>query len=222
MLKVNLTPRLEMIISLVPKSRCVCDIGTDHGYVAIELVRRGLAKKVIAADINKGPLMSAQKNIRLYGSENVIETRLSDGFKNISQNEADCAVIAGMGGETIASILKEEKGSSHFVLQPQTGHGELRKYLCENGFVIKKEAIAQEGKKMYTAIYAVRGDSYSLSKTELEIGPYLIKNRPPLFDSYVRYRLYEIDSILKKLSCVVAEERRMELLEIKKEYENLI
>ena len=219
----NLTPRLKMIADLVPACTSLCDIGTDHAYVAIYLAKKGIAKKVIAADIKKGPLYQAKKNITLFDAEDVVETRLSDGFSAIKDKEAECAIIAGMGGETIANILENEKGCTYFVLQMQTAHRHLREYLCKNGYVIEKEAICQEGRKMYTALLAKCGESPALSEVELEIGPFLIKHRPPLFDEYVRYRLYEIDVILKNISSSPsAKEREEHCLYLKREYEKLL
>ncbi len=219
----HITPRLKMILSLVPKGDVICDIGTDHGYIPIYLAENNLAKRVIASDINKGPLYQAQKNIESFSLDSIIETRLSDGFSSFSYNEADTAIIAGMGGELIARILKTDIGVNNFILQPQTMHHDLRKYLCENGYEIKKEAIAREQRKMYTAILATKGEAKEYSRVELEIGPYLIAHRPPFFEDYVRYRLYEIKSVLSKL-CENAntKEKRKEYLFLKNEYEKLI
>lgn len=218
----HLTPRLRMIADLVPECNTVCDIGTDHGYVAIYLAKKEIAKKVIAADIKQGPLNQAEKNIALFSASDAVETRLSNGFENIGPNEADCAIIAGMGGETIAEILKNEKGCKHFVLQMQTAHRDLREYLSENGFVIEKEAIAQEGRKMYTALLCARGEKYSLTEVEKEIGPLLIKERPALFPDYVKYRLYEIESILEKMGDGNSSSKKEHILYLKNEYENLL
>lgn len=218
----TLTPRLRMIADLVPTCDTVCDIGTDHGYVAIYLAKKGIAQKVIAADIKEGPLMQAEKNIALYDASGKVQTRLSNGFEYIGQNEADCAIIAGMGGETIAEILQNEKGSKYYVLQMQTAHRDLREYLSENGFVIEKEAIAQEGRKMYTALLCTKGTPYTLTETEKEIGPLLIKDRPPLFAEYIKYRLFEIDSILERMGDVNSSPRKEHILFLKNEYENLL
>lgn len=219
----NLTPRLKMIADLAVSCNCLCDIGTDHGYVAIYLAKKGIAKKVIAADIKKGPLLQAEKNIALFDASGIVETRLSDGFSAIGQNEAGCAIIAGMGGETIASILENEKGCTYFVLQMQTAHRHLREYLCENNYIIEKEAICREGRKMYAALLARRGESPLLSEIEMEIGPYLIKHRPPLFNDYVKYRLYEIETILKSISSSPsAQSRKEHCLFLKAEYEKLL
>lgn len=219
----NLTPRLKMIASLVPCCDTLCDIGTDHGYVAIYLAKKGIAKNVIAADIKEGPLNQAEKNIALFDASDKVKTRLSDGFSAIFQGEAQVCIIAGMGGETIASILENEKGCSHFVLQMQTAHSHLRNYLSTHGYVIEKEAVCKEGRKMYTALLATRGNAPLLTDIESEIGPYLIKHRPPLFEDYVRYRLYEIDSILKNIKVSQsAQERKDYYLHLKEEYEKLL
>lgn len=210
-----------MIASLVPPCDSLCDIGTDHAYVAIYLAKKGIARKIIAADIKKGPLMQAEKNIAAFEASDKVETRLSDGFSAIEKGEADCCIIAGMGGETIAEILENEKGCKYFVLQMQTAHKELRKYLSTHGYIIKKESVCREGNKMYTALLAIRGEGKKLSETEMEIGPYLIEKTPPLFYDYVRYRLYEIDSILSKMG-ESSISRREHYENLKRGYEALL
>lgn len=210
-----------MIVSLVPKCDSLCDIGTDHAYVAIYLAKKGIAKKIIAADIKKGPLMQAEKNIALFEAEGIVETRLSNGFEKIGEGEAECAIIAGMGGETIAEILENEKGCRYFVLQMQTAHKHLREYLSSHGYIICDEAVCKEERKMYTAILAQRGEGKALSEIQKEIGPVLIEKRPPLFYDYIRYRMYEIDSVLKSMKDNEGE-RKAHFLYLKEEYEKLL
>lgn len=217
----SLTPRLRMIASLVPKCDSLCDIGTDHAYVAIYLAKKEIAKKIIAADIKKGPLAQADKNIALFEVSDKVETRLSNGFEKIGEGEVDCAIIAGMGGETIAEILENEKGCRYFVLQMQTAHKYLREYLSSHGYIICDEAVCREERKMYTAILAMRGEAKNLSDVEKEIGPVLIEKRPPLFYDYVRYRLYEIDTILKNMKDSTSDKKEY-ILYLKNEYDKLL
>ena len=217
----SLTPRLRMIASLVPECESLCDIGTDHAYVAIYLAKKGIAKKIIAADIKKGPLMQAEKNIALFEVRDKVETRLSNGFEKISDGEVECAIIAGMGGETIAEILENEKGCKYFVLQMQTAHKHLREYLSSHGYVICDEAVCKEDRKMYTAMLVMRGEGQNLTETEKEIGPVLIGKKPPLFYDYVRYRLYEIDAILKNMKDNKSEKKE-HFLYLKDEYEKFL
>lgn len=210
-----------MIASLVPRCSTLCDIGTDHAYVAIYLAKKEIADKIIAADIKNGPLLQARKNIDAFNMGDKVETRLSDGFAQIAEGEAECAIIAGMGGETIAEILENEKGCKYFVLQMQTAHKHLREYLCTHGYVIEKEAVCREGNKMYTALLATRGNSPKLTDVQKEIGPCLIESTPPLFYDYVRYRLYEINSILGKMGTAMSEKRE-QYENLKLEYEKLL
>ena len=216
-----LDDRLMLIASMVREGAVPLDVGTDHAYVAIYLAKKGVAEKIIAADIKKGPLMQADKNISLFEVSDRIETRLSNGFEKIGQGEVECAIIAGMGGETIAEILENEKGCRYFVLQMQTGHSHLRDYLIKNGYIICDEAVCREDRKMYTALLAMRGESRQFTDAEKEIGPVLIEKRPPLFYDYVRYRLYEIDTILKNMKDSTSG-RKEYILYLKNEYDKLL
>jgi len=151
----NISLRLKTIASLVPFGARVCDIGTDHGYLAINLINTGKAEYVIAADINPLPLKNAQKNIEKSGIKG-IELRLTDGLDGIKSNEADTIIIAGIGGEVIWGIL--ERGLSIasdnklIILQPTTSPEYLRKQLYNNGFEIQSEVPVFENGKVYSVM----------------------------------------------------------------------
>ena len=152
----KISKRLEILASLVPFGARVCDIGTDHGYLSIELKKRGAVEKMIATDINENPLSRARKNIEKAGV-NGIELRLCDGLKGISPHEVDTVVIAGMGGEVISGILEKGKevaecGEISFVLQPTTSPEHLRSFLFENGYTIKSETPLSENGKLYSVM----------------------------------------------------------------------
>lgn len=101
----KLSKRLEMVASFVGIQAQIADVGTDHGYIPIALVEQKLVKKAIAMDIKPGPLERAREHIRQYGLQEKIETRLSDGVKQLSVGEADTVIIAGMGGELVLSLI---------------------------------------------------------------------------------------------------------------------
>ena len=215
----TLTPRLEMILSLAPQAETYCDIGTDHGYIAAALARRG--GRVIAMDINSGPLEQAERNIRRFGLEEKIETRLSDGFSALSGGEAECAVIAGMGGELIAAILARGiKGVKHLVLQPQSTIYELRDYLNKNGYRIEKEELCREDRRFYVGMLATPGCQPQFTEEEKHIGPELIKGHPLLSD-YAASLRHEQENILKKIGDAVTPRREecRRLIEMYKKYE---
>ena len=197
----KISPRLKAVAGLVPKCRSVCDIGTDHAYLPIYLVEKGICERAVAADINPGPLKAAEKNIAICGKKGLIETKLSDGFENIEPDDADCAVIAGMGGELIAKILDGRKDNmTRFVLQPQRSFEYLRKYLAYNGFEIKKEEIAEEKDKMYCAFYAeYTGEKYEMEDREALLGKRESIASHPLFEKYIKYRLNAVNAALSEI-----------------------
>lgn len=218
---IPLSPRLEMVLSLIPEGGTCCDVGTDHGYVAAALALSG--RRVIAVDVNPGPLEQARKNILGLGLEDRVGLRLSHGLSAVKYGEADCAVIAGMGGELIAEILKNgTKGIRYFVLQPQSKFYELRDYLSKNGFCIRNEALCREERRYYVAILAeFTGGASPLTEAEKHIGPLLLRDRPPLLREYLTSRRRETEKILEKIGG--AETPRREecaaLIDMYKEYD---
>lgn len=156
----KLSPRLLAVTSFVKKGSRVADIGTDHGYVPIWLIEEGIADSALAMDVRKGPLERAESHIRLYGLEDRIQTRLSDGLKELRAGEADTVVIAGMGGELVIHILEEGRHVrdtvKHWILSPQSEPDKVRRYLEKNGFVTEDEVMLIDEEKYYTVLL-VRG-----------------------------------------------------------------
>jgi len=76
----NIGARLEAIAALVPQNCVVADIGTDHAYLPVWLMQKGLIKAAIAADIAEGPCRAAQTNIGMYGLKDKIEVRRGSGL----------------------------------------------------------------------------------------------------------------------------------------------
>ncbi len=154
--EITLTPRLEKIADLIKPGSRIADIGTDHAHLPIYLMQKGKISFAAACDINKGPLLQAEKNIKACGLEEVISLRLGGGFDKVSDMEADTAVIAGMGGELIADILKKIPGGiSHLLLQPMTMLPQCRMGIHSAGFEIEKEYFVKEKDKIYVIISAV-------------------------------------------------------------------
>lgn len=136
----------------------VCDVGTDHAYLAAELVKSGKCKKVIASDINEGPLESARKTVEKYGVSDKVELILSDGLEKIPLDDVSDVIIAGMGGETIADIIgradTDDIQNIRFILQPMTKPEILRKKIYDYGFKIISEKIVRDSDKTYIVMCA--------------------------------------------------------------------
>ena len=164
--------RLTACAELVGGEGIVCDVGTDHAYLAAELINSGKCSKVIASDINEGPLDSARKTVEKYGITDKVELVLSDGLKNVSLDGVSDIVIAGMGGETIAAIIGSIESMPYsvarFILQPMTKAELLRKELYKLGFTIAEERTVEEGGKLYVVMLVDARSSFEGWLTETE------------------------------------------------------
>lgn len=209
---IQLSKRLQAVVQLVTPGNIVADIGCDHAYISIYLMEQEIAKKVIAMDINRGPLERADENIKKAGLQGKIETRLSDGAKELKQ-EVDTILMAGMGGHLMRKILEDSinivKSVSELVLQPQSEVRELRLFLETLGFQIEKEDMVLEDGKYYTMMRArnayvkerKKEIPLNIEKKELyaRYGKYLLENRNQILKRYLKKELKKLDMILRQL-----------------------
>ncbi len=210
----NMTPRLLAIADCVSEGSTIADIGTDHAYIPIYLMQKGIIKKAYAMDINEGPISRAEDNILKFKMDDKIVTRLSDGLKKLELGEADEIVIAGMGGILISEILDARQDlwkNTKFVLQPMTATEELRKYLVKNGFIITKETLAKEDNKIYQIICAELGKMQIEREVDYYISPYLVKNKIKLTEELIKLRIGEFEKMLAGLKASNREETKEKL-----------
>lgn len=154
-----LSKRLDAVAGMVTPGNVIADIGTDHGYVPIYLVKNGICPKAYAMDINEGPVKIARQNIKEEGLEDKIEVIQSDGMEKLEPNMAETVVIAGMGGELIVNILKMSKVNhtvKEFVLSPHKRPDMVRRYVIEQGWYITDEKMILEAGKFYTVMKVAR------------------------------------------------------------------
>ena len=161
--------RLSLCAEMVREGSRLADIGTDHGYLPIALCQSGKIPSALACDINPLPLRSAQENNEKYGLSDKIQTRLSNGLREVHPDEVDDIVIAGMGGELIRDILAEtawvKDETKLLILQPMTHHEDLVRWLYENGFaLVAQKATFDEGK-----YYTVLAAKYTGEKTTVSL-----------------------------------------------------
>ncbi len=155
---IRLSGRLKRICDMCGHGNVIADIGCDHGFTSITLVKSGAYKKALAMDVRTGPLERAVKNIREAGLADHIETRLSDGFEKLKPGEADASVITGMGGELIESILTAYpdtvKKLDKLILSPQSEAERVRRTIRKLGFGITDEDALYDDGKYYEIIVA--------------------------------------------------------------------
>jgi tRNA (adenine22-N1)-methyltransferase len=188
-MKIPLSNRLLACASFVRSGDRVADIGCDHGYLGIHLLKENIASFIIASDINEGPLQSAKRNAEKFGYSEQMAFYLSDGVRNIPR-EFDVLVCAGMGGDTMIHILENapwlKKEQYRMILQCQSKRPELRKYLYENGFSIVDELIVDD-EKIYQIVCAeYTGDAICANEYELMFGKINIKRRDELLFELLR------------------------------------
>ena len=192
------TPRLKKIIDYV-NTGIAADIGTDHAYVPIELIRSGRAARVIASDVRKGPLDIAKGNVAQSGLLDKIETRLGSGLSVLSPGEADTIIIAGMGGELIADILLKDDMTARqaeLILQPMNSQYELRRWLIDNSYTILKEDLENEGKRIYNFLIVKSGRMQPYSEDiDYHLPPELYPH--PKFFMLVEKKEREFNKIIK-------------------------
>ena len=185
----NIGARLEAVAQLVPAGCTLADIGTDHAYLPVWLMQKGLIKSAVAADIAAGPCRAAETNIGLYGLRSKIQVRMGSGLTVLQPGEVDGAVIAGMGGSTIVQILEESpnvaKALQFLIVQPMAGAAGLRQWVCANGWRIAAEKLAEEPQHLYEIILLERGTEPPHTALEYEVGPCLLAERPPLFTKHI-------------------------------------
>ncbi len=154
----SLRPRLKMVADMVRPGSLIADIGTDHGYLPAWLVKSGKCPGGIAADLRKSPLENARETLNIYGVEDKIQLRLSDGLDSVLPEECDDIVFAGMGGTLIVELLERtpwvKDSGKRIIVQPMTHSENVREFFCKNGFTVLCENACHDDGRDYICICA--------------------------------------------------------------------
>lgn len=188
----QLNSRLQAVAELVQPCDCLYDIGSDHGFLPVELVRRGIAKRAVASDIGSGPIAAATRNIARFGLQERIRTVVTPGLSGHAVSAQDAVVLAGLGGLEMIDILAAAGPvPGQLILQPQKSALELRRWLTTNRYRIIQETLVEDRARIYPIlVVAAAGDkSQNLSLIEAYLGPCLMQARPPLYPAYRMQRI---------------------------------
>ena len=194
-----LTPRLRLAAELCGSPHAVIDVGCDHAYLCVQLIEQGV-QHAFASDIRPGPLEAAKETIRAAGLEDRITPMLCPGLEAFGPEDADAVVICGMGGETIAEILAAapwtSAGKHKLILQPMTQAPRLRKWLRENGYAIRQERLAKEGKRLYCLMEVWGSESDPHAS---DYGDFFTESlrKDPLFPAFVQAQTTRYTRILQ-------------------------
>ena len=188
-MKIPLSSRLCACAGLVQPGARVADIGCDHGYLGISLLKNGTAEYVYASDLREKPLQKARENAARFGVAENIEFCLGDGLESIQPGQVDTIIMAGMGGDKIAGILdaapwvRDEK--VRLILQPQSSANDLRRWLGQNRFRIEREVLVLDGGFQYAAMLVSYGGGKELTPGEQYCSKQLMESGSELLISYL-------------------------------------
>lgn len=199
----KLTPRLEMIASLIPNCDCIGDVGTDHAYIPVALTERKIVNKAIASDIVDGPIDNAKKTVVRYDMSDNVEVRKGAGLEPYKIGEIQGVIIAGMGGMLISDIIDDRFELAHsldfMILQPMIGQEVLRSYLEKHNFKIVEEYIETEGEKFYVVMKVITGKMIIEDPLLYEIGPLIVNQNNEKTKSFLTFKLKKYNKIRESL-----------------------
>ena len=193
---IKLPKRLKAIADFVPHGAKVADIGTDHGYIPVWLAQNDIALQLAAADINRGPLDHAKETAARYEVSDRIRFALCSGLEFEGSDDYDTIIIAGMGGELIASILEAApwtaQKSTTLILQPNSRIPHLMQWLVDHGFAVVNSALVKDAGKLYQILIARPGVGERIdSEAHRLVNRIYFENKDPLLGEY-------LDSLLKR------------------------
>lgn len=189
---ITLSPRLQTIADQIPRGKFTTDVGTDHGYIPLWLLKNEVTQNIVASDISSRPLERAKKFAEANDASDRIKFILCDGLSGIAPSEAEVVIIAGMGGETISGILSRApwtKACEKLILQPMTKTDVLRDWLFRNGYEISDECLVKDSGKLYCIISAKGKTDAKVTEVEpweLLVNPILLEKADPLLSEYLQ------------------------------------
>ncbi|MFQ6556157.1 tRNA (adenine(22)-N(1))-methyltransferase TrmK [Pseudomonas sp. Lb2C1-1] len=182
----TLSMRLERVAAHMPAGARLADIGSDHAYLPVALLRRGAIAMAVAGEVALTPFSAAERTVGENGLEQQISVRLANGLAAIEPEDGITAIsLCGMGGETIRDILDSGKarlsGQERLIMQPNGGEQPLRQWLMEHDYRILCEELLQENRFYYEIIVAERAGPVTYTAEELYFGPLQLQARTPIF-----------------------------------------
>ena len=216
----KLSKRIYALADSVIDGDSIADIGTDHGYVPMILIKHGRSPRVIMSDISEGSLAKARETFAVCKLEDRVsesDFRIGDGLHTIETAEVDELIIAGLGGHTIRSILADDERKSksfrRLILQPRKHSGTLRYYLYTHGWDIESENLAEEGKfacEIITAVpsgESVRTAAYPEDDIRWKYPESIIYADPRLALNRIRWKISSLEEQEANLSSADGEHK---------------
>ena len=221
----KLDERLQAIAAMVPRGKTIADIGTDHAYLPVYLIKTGHIAAAIASDLHEGPYRAAKKTVLAAGLEQSIDVRLGAGLEIIAPYEAEILVMAGMGGSNMINILSEKRevaaSFERLILQPMTYEAGVREYLTNNGWGIVDETLCLSDRKIYQIIAAEKNPASQIDPVFFEVGPKLWEARHPLLKIMLAEQIAHFKSVARSMQKSAAPETKLKRAALEKKIKEL-
>ena len=135
------------------------------------------------------------------GVSDKIHFYLSDGVRELPR-DFDTMVCAGMGAETMISILEAapwlRDRRYRLILQCQIKTHLLRRYLTEKGFAIREEQVLRDGRFLYTVMEVCwNPGGEKLTPGQWYIPPVMLEAPDPDFPRYLAWVRKGLDKIVE-------------------------
>ncbi|UQS85437.1 class I SAM-dependent methyltransferase [Apilactobacillus apisilvae] len=223
----HLSQRLKKVSDYVPINGRLADIGSDHAYLPLYLMKNGKLDYAIASEVAKGPLQNAEYEINKSGLSDKIDTRLANGLLSIkTEDNINCVAIAGMGGILIHDIL--ENGQNHLngnetlILQPNVGESIVREWLMNNYYEITNEHILREDGHNYEIIEAKKcNDKMIYTLEELKFGPFLLAEKSDVFIGKWTNEINRLNNIISSMDNMNSKKPTDKINNMKKEIKEI-
>lgn len=223
----KLTPRLQAVAQRVPAGARLVDVGTDHAYLPAWLLLQERIPFALCTDLRPGPLERARETVESWDVAQRAQLRLCDGLVGVTPQEVDCVVIAGMGGETILSILAAAPWvrEKTCIVQPMSSLSDLRAGLESLGLHVARETLVQEGETLYVVMDLAPGAEGPLTPAQAQVGRAENHRGDPLWPEYLAretQRLGRALAGLERSQKPADEPRRQALKETLDELEKML
>ena len=154
-----LDERLSLAAKLYQPCEWGADIGTDHAFLPCYLLRAGICRHIIAADVSGNALARARENLTRQKLIDRAEVILADGLNAIDR-KCGCISVMGMGGELMARILQEGQDKLQGAVLVLGAHTELhlvRQAIEGIGYHIVQERLCKAAGRFYVFWRAEEG-----------------------------------------------------------------
>jgi len=186
--------RLSAAYELVQPCKLCADIGADHGKLSAALLGDGRAEHMLVTDISEKALAKARKLLAYARLSDRATFAVADGLDALDAlrgKQADVVCIVGMGGDTIAGVLRRGENrlcGAALVLGAQTELPVLRQALCDIGYRLREERVAEAASRPYILMRATPSAENEPLYTEKELllGPCLLRELPAGWEQVLR------------------------------------